>query len=381
MESENEIMVDLEHQVPENSYYELMEPESNFDEEIARSELQRQTEELFTYIDLDPPEPNFADQIASPIAHNDYNTAQDPHVPAPDMLTDATLPFSEKVTGTSSSDTVPVEITSQRIVVDTTSHLESSSSSKISMVAPEVPSQTHATVPTTAKPSITWNYTPPTTNPFFARALAFNAKALKKPLPFTTEISHEPNTTTSFAAPTTSPAIVGSFKANNLPKPLLDEQVSNILTASYDLVTLPSPVHSLPCDGDRSIFSPLADEAAVEAAQQLSQTDSRNNISASSTHTDQPSTCDSNAMKVPISISDIPAAAAAATAPPSSVLLPIPPRVQRPIKGLSLTELINYRREEHFMSHPSGEHIDLTDDVSPPSGGRSGVHGVKASGI
>ncbi|KAG1810889.1 uncharacterized protein BJ212DRAFT_573399 [Suillus subaureus] len=180
MEPENEIMVDLEHQAPENLYYELMEPESNFDEELARSELQRQTEELFSYIDLDPPEPTFADQIASPIAHDDCDVAQDPHVPAPDMLTDFTLPSSEQATGTSPSDTVPVEITSQRIVVDTLSHLESSSGSKSSMIAPEVPFQTHATVPAIAKPSIAWNYTLPTTNPFFARALAFNAKALKK---------------------------------------------------------------------------------------------------------------------------------------------------------------------------------------------------------
>ncbi|KAG1884046.1 hypothetical protein F4604DRAFT_1734514 [Suillus subluteus] len=257
------------------SYYELMEPESNFDEELARSELQRQTEELFSYIDLDAPEPNFADQIASPIAHDDCNAAQDPHVPVLDMLTDSSLPSSEQATGTSSSDT-----------------------------ASEVPSQTHATVLTIAKPPITWNYTPPTTNPFFARALAFNAKALKKPLPLVARVSNEANATASFAAP----AIVGSL----LTHP----------TASRKPVSLPSPVDLLPHDGDRSILPPLADEAAVDTPQQLPQTESRHDIDAPSTRSDQ----------------------------------------------LSLTELINKRREEHFRSHPSGECIDLTDDVSPSSG-------------
>ncbi|KAG1769297.1 hypothetical protein EV702DRAFT_701929 [Suillus placidus] len=372
MESENEIVVDLEHQVLEDSYYELMEPESNFDEELARSELQRQTEELFSYIDLDPPEPNLADRIASPIAHDDCNAAEDPHVPAPDILTDSTLPSLEQATGTSSSDTVLVETTSQRIVVDTLSHLESSSGSKIPLVAPEVPSQTHATVPTIAKPSITWNYTPPTTNPFFARALTFNAKALKIPLPLVAQISNEPNATT-FAAP----AIVGSSTANILPKPLVYEQASDVPAASSHSVSSPSPVHLLPRDGDRSVLPPLANEAAVDTPQQLPQTESRDDISAPSIRSGQSSTCES-AMKIPISMSDI--LAPPATAPPSSVPVPVPPRVQRPIKRVSLTELINKRREEHFKSHPSGECIDLTDDVSPSSGGRQAPSVSKPQG-
>ncbi|KAG2114250.1 uncharacterized protein F5147DRAFT_20263 [Suillus discolor] len=366
MESENEIMVDLEHQVPENSYYELMEPESNFDEALARSELQRQTEELFSYIDLDPPEPNFADQITSLIAHDDCNTARDPHVPAPDMPTSTTLPSSEKASGTSSNDAVPVEIIPHRIVVDTISHVESSPSSKIPMVAAEAPSQTHATVPTIAKPSIMWNYTPPTTNPFFARALAFNAKALKKPLPLVAQVSNEPNATASPAAPAASPAIVGSSIAKILPEPLLVEQASDAPTARNNPASSPSLDHLLPCDSDRNVVSPTVDEATVEAPQQLPQIDSRDDIRASSTRSDQPSTRESTAMTVPISISDIPPPAIAL---PSSTPLPVPPRVQRPIKGLSLTELINKRREEHFRLHPSGEYIDLTNDVSPSRDG------------
>ncbi|KAG2047509.1 hypothetical protein BDR06DRAFT_1013808 [Suillus hirtellus] len=92
MESENEIMVDLKNQFPEDSFYVLMEPESDFDEEMPRSELQCQTEEFLSCIDLDPPEPDFADQNASPIAHADCNDAQDSYVPAPDILRDSTPP-------------------------------------------------------------------------------------------------------------------------------------------------------------------------------------------------------------------------------------------------------------------------------------------------
>lgn len=364
MEPETEIMVDLEHQVPEDSYYEPMEPESNFDDELARSELQRQTEELFSYIDLDPREPDFADQSAGQIAHDDCNAAQDPHVPTPDMLTDSTLPSSKQ---TSSGDTLPVEITPQRIVFDTHYHLESSSGSEFSISAPEVPSQTLATAPITAKPSIAWNYTPPTTNPFFARALAFNAKALKKPLPLVAQVSNEPNATSSFAAPTASPAIVGSSTANMLSKPLVDQQTSDAPMASSSSVPSPWSIHLLPHDGDGSVFPPLADEVAADIPQQLSHPDSRDD--AASTCSDQPSIRNSTAMKVPISMSDIPTPAP--VAPSSSV--PVPPRVQRPAKRLSLTELINKRREEHFRSHPSGGCIDLTDDVSPPSSGSNQV--------
>ncbi|KAG1836128.1 hypothetical protein DFJ58DRAFT_190575 [Suillus subalutaceus] len=161
-------------------------------------------------------------------------------------------------------------------------------------------------------------------------------------------------------------AIVGSSTANILPKPLVYEQASDAPTANRNPVSLPPPVHLLPHDGDRSILPPLADEAAVDTPQELLQTEARHDIDAPSTRSDQSSTHDSTAMNIPISMSDIPAPPS--TAPPSSAPLPVPPRVQRPIKRLSLTELINKRREEHFRSHPSGECIDLTDDVSPSSG-------------
>lgn len=364
MESENEIMVDLENQVPEDLFYVPMEPESNFDEEIARSELQRQTEELFSYIDLDPPEPDFADQIASPIAHDDCSAAQYPHVPAPVILSDSTLPSSKKTTGSSSSDTVPVEIAPQSIVCDPLSYLESSLGSKFSISTPEVPFQTHATVPIAAKHPITWNYTPPTTNPFFARALASNAKALKKPLPLVAQVPNELNAASFFAAPAASPAINVSSTANILPKPLADQQASDTPAASSN--SSPGPVHSLPRDGDESVLPPLANEVAADVPKHLPRTDSRDAISATSTRSDQSSTRDSTTMKVPNSMSDIPAPAPAPAAPPS--LVPVPPRVQRPIQGLSLTELINKRREEHFRLHPSGGRIDLTDDVFPSSG-------------
>ncbi|KAG2359680.1 hypothetical protein BDR07DRAFT_194921 [Suillus spraguei] len=359
MESENEIVVDLEPRVPEDSYCELMEPESNFDEELARSELQHQTEELFSYIDLDPPEPNLADKIASPIAHDDCNVAQDPHVPVPDMLTNSNLSSSEQATVTSSSDTVPVEITSQRIVVDTPSHLESSPGSKDSIIAPEVPSHMNATVPTIAKPPITWNYIPPATNPFFARTLAFNAKALKKPLPSAAQVSNELNATTSFAAPAASPAIVSE---NILPKPSVYEQASDTPMTISNPVLSPSPVHLLPRDGD-SVLPPLAGKAAAVAPQQLPQTESCDDSSGPSNRSDVPSTHESTAMNVSTSISY--KLAPAPTASPSTAPLPVPPRVQRPSKRISLTELINKRREEHFRSHPPGEYMDLTDDVSP----------------
>ncbi|KAG2069243.1 hypothetical protein BDR04DRAFT_713960 [Suillus decipiens] len=357
MESENEIMVDLEPRIPEDSYCELMEPESNFDEELARSELQHQTEELFSYIDMDPPEPNLADQIASPIAHDDCNVAQDPHVPVPDVLTNSTLPSSEQAAVTSSSDTVPVEITSQRIVVDTPSHLESSSGSKVSIIAPEVPSHMHATVTTIAKPPITWNYTPPTTNPFFARTLAFNAKALKKPLPSVAQVSNQPNATTSFAALAASPAIVSE---NILPKPLV--QASDTPMTSSNPVLSPSPVHLLPRDGD-SVLPLVAGKAAAVTLQQLPQTES--DSGGPSTRSDMPSTHESTPMNVSTSVSYKPAPA---PAPAPTAPLPAPPRVQRPNKRLSLTELINKRREEHFRSHPPGKCIDLTDDVSLSNG-------------
>ncbi|KAG1720772.1 hypothetical protein EDB19DRAFT_548425 [Suillus lakei] len=348
-------MLDLDHQVPEDSYYEPMEPESNFDEELARSELQRQTEELFSYIDLDPPEPESFDQIASPIAHDGSDAAQNPHVPA-DMLTDSTIPPSEQAIETSSSDTVPVEITSQPDIADTPP-LGSSSGFKKLIVAPELPSQTHATVLTIAKPSITWNYTPPTTNPYFARVLAFNAKALNKPLPLVAQVPSEPAASTSFAAPVASPATVRSSTVNILSKPLVDEQASDAPVASSSPVSSPSFVH----------LPPLVDNAAVNTLLQLPQTELCDDISAPSTRSDQPSTRESTFIEVPISTSDVPASPA--TAPPLSTLLPVPPRVQRPINRLSLTELINKRREEHFRSHPVSGCINLTDDVSPSSGG------------
>ncbi|KAG2128684.1 hypothetical protein DEU56DRAFT_503856 [Suillus clintonianus] len=322
-ESENEPMLDFELQAPEDSFYEPMEPESNFDEELARSELQRQTEELFSYIDLDPPEQDNVDQIASLIAQNGYNAAQDP---APRMPTDSTPPSSEQATETSLNDIVPVEITSQLNAADTP-HLELSSPSNTSTVAPEVPSETYATAATITKPSITWKYTPPSTNPFFARALAFNAKALKKPLPLVTRISSEPTASASPAAPVAAPAAVGLSTTSVPLKPSVDEQVSGASAASSN--PSPSFVRSPPHDDDRSVSPSPAD-------------------------------------KVPISTSDM--LTPPPTALPSSVPLPVPPRVQRPVK-LSLTELINKRREEHFRPFPFSDYIDLTDNVSSSSGG------------
>ncbi|KAG0701888.1 hypothetical protein DFH29DRAFT_534387 [Suillus ampliporus] len=268
------------------------------------------------------------------------------------------------------SDAVPVGITSQFNTVHTVHRLDSSSP-KTSIVPSQPPSQTHAAMPAITKPSITWNYTPPSTNPFFARALAFNAKALKKPLPVA-EISSEPITSTSPVVPIASPAAVGSSTINIPPKPSVDEHASNApAPASSGAISLLSSVKSSYRNNDRSILPTPADKAAVDAPLQLPQTELCDIIDAPITPSDQPSACEPQthseppSMNVPIT-SDIPAQPA--TAPPSSVPLPVPPRVQRPITKLSLTELINQRREEHFRSRRPGEFIDLTDGMSPSSG-------------
>ncbi|KAG2109217.1 hypothetical protein DEU56DRAFT_920375 [Suillus clintonianus] len=150
-ESENEPVLDFDLHAPEDSHYEPMERESNFDEELARSELHRQAEELFSLID-----------------QNGYNAAQDP---ALHMPTDSTPSSSEQATETSLNDIVPVGITSQ-LNAAVTPHL--SSPSKTSTVPPEVLSGTCATATAITRPSITWSYTTPSTNSLFARALAFS---------------------------------------------------------------------------------------------------------------------------------------------------------------------------------------------------------------
>lgn len=309
----------FDHEPPEYWY---LAPDD--DQALTSSEMQQQTEELFSYINLDPPEQDSADEIASPRAQEDSNVAQDLPLLASDSLTDHHLPVSKQATKTSSNDVVPVKVTPQLSGSDDRPHLESLVGSQTSTSTQYPPSKPlSTTVLTTNKPSVTWKYIPPSSNPFFARTLSFNAKVLNKSLPFT-QISTEPAIPTVVASP--------ALSTNVSPKPLMNEQPSDAHRESSSAVMSRSPAMSPSSDDDESVL-PAADNTA-----------------------------DSPSMDVTISRSDIPVPAAAML--PSSAITPVPPRVQRSPTNLTLTELINRTREEHLKSH----FVDLTDEVSPSSG-------------
>jgi hypothetical protein len=319
---------------------------------LESAELRRQTEELFSCINLD-----FAKQYSSsPSALEGSNSSQDPAPPSPDSPTDPILPVSNPAIETSSNEVASVKITSP----DDLARLESPAEPQISRSTVNYPSKTLPTTAlATAKPSVPWKYTPPPlTNSFFARTLSYNAKVLSL-------ASSNSPTSPAVIAP---PAAVES-SANILPKPLVDQQPSDALKESSSAVPSHSPATSPSRDEDMSVLPPSADKT-VSSALPLPHPEICGDLGAPTARNDQSSTRksqprhESPPMDVSMIIADIPESPM--TVPPSSAPIPVPPRVQRTTTKLTLTELINQTREEHLRSH----FVDLTDEISPSSGER-----------